>query len=175
MVLFSALSQSRAQGLAQKWLSYQLGLGVTMSNRKPRVIVTCRNTHFYLFIYLFLRFLFFSIMVDLQSSVKDDFFFFLVFFLYRVAPAAYGGSQARGRIRTVATGLHHSHSNARSWPHLRPHHSSQQCQILNPLSEVRGRTHNLTVPSRICFCCATTGTSKVLSIHLFLSYVNKGH
>ena len=29
---------------------------------------------------------------------------------------AYGGSQARGRIRAVAAGLHHSHSNARSEP-----------------------------------------------------------
>ena len=30
------------------------------------------------------------------------------------APAAYGGSQARGRIKAVAADLHHSHSNARS-------------------------------------------------------------
>ena len=29
------------------------------------------------------------------------------------APAAYGGSQARGRIGAVATGLRQSHSNAR--------------------------------------------------------------
>ena len=38
------------------------------------------------------------------------------------------------------------------------HHSSWQRQILNPLSEARDRTHNLIVPSRIRFCCATTGT-----------------
>jgi len=38
------------------------------------------------------------------------------------------------------------------------HHSSQQCQILNPLSKARDRTCNLMVPSRICFHCATTGT-----------------
>ena len=36
------------------------------------------------------------------------------------------------------------------------HHSSQQCQILNPLSEIR-RTRNLMVPSRIRLHCATTG------------------
>ena len=36
------------------------------------------------------------------------------------------------------------------------HHSSRQCQMFNPLSEVRDRTHNLMVPGRICFCCATT-------------------
>ena len=39
------------------------------------------------------------------------------------------------------------------------HHSSQQRQILNPLSEARDRTDNLMVPSWIHFCCATTGTS----------------
>ena len=38
------------------------------------------------------------------------------------------------------------------------HQSSRQCWILNSLSEARGRTHNLMVPSQICFCCATTGT-----------------
>ena len=37
-------------------------------------------------------------------------------------------------------------------------HRSRRCQILNPLSEVRDRTCNLMVPSRICFLCATTGT-----------------
>ena len=33
---------------------------------------------------------------------------------------AYGGSQARGIVGAVAAGLCHSHSNARSEPHLRP-------------------------------------------------------
>jgi len=33
------------------------------------------------------------------------------------------------------------------------HRSSQQCQVLNPLSEARDQTHNLMVPSRICFRC----------------------
>ena len=36
------------------------------------------------------------------------------------APAAYGGSQARGRIRAVAAGLCQSHSNVGSEPCLRP-------------------------------------------------------
>ena len=38
--------------------------------------------------------------------------------------------------------------------------SSWQRQILNPLSEARDRTHNLVVPSWICFHCATMGTPK---------------
>ena len=33
---------------------------------------------------------------------------------------AYGGSQARGRIGAVATGLRQSHSNAGSEPRLQP-------------------------------------------------------
>ena len=32
------------------------------------------------------------------------------------------------------------------------HRSSQQCWILNPLSEARDRTHIVTDPSRVCFC-----------------------
>jgi len=33
---------------------------------------------------------------------------------------ACGGSQARGLIRAAAAGLHHSHSNEGSEPHLQP-------------------------------------------------------
>ena len=47
-------------------------------------------------------------------------FFVVVFCLFRAAPSAYGGSQARGPIGAVAIGLHHSHSNTGSEPHLRP-------------------------------------------------------
>ena len=40
---------------------------------------------------------------------------YLFFFcLFRAAPTAFDGPQARGLIRAVATGLHHSHSNAGS-------------------------------------------------------------
>ena len=62
---------------------------------------------------------------------KYLFFFFLSFVFVVVvvvvvvaiswaAPAAYGGSQARGRIGAVATGLRQSHSNAGSEPRLQP-------------------------------------------------------
>ena len=43
-----------------------------------------------------------------------------VFAISRAAPVAYGGSQARGLIRAVAAGLHLSHSNTGSEPHLQP-------------------------------------------------------
>ena len=40
------------------------------------------------------------------------------------------------------------------------HHSSWQCQILNPLSESRDWTHVLVNTSHIRFCCAKTGTQQ---------------
>ena len=56
--------------------------------------------------------------------LQISFFFFFVF----LGPhMAYGGSQARGLIGAVAAGLHHSHSNTRSEPHLQTYttgHSS---------------------------------------------------
>ena len=38
--------------------------------------------------------------------------FFLSFFLFRAAPVAYRGSQARGRVGAIAASLHHSPSNS---------------------------------------------------------------
>ena len=46
--------------------------------------------------------------------------FLSCFCLFRAAPAACGGSQARGLISPVAAGLCQNHSNARSNPHLQP-------------------------------------------------------
>ena len=46
--------------------------------------------------------------------------FFLFFCLFRATPAAYGDSQAGGRVGAVAAGLYHSHSNAGSDPPLHP-------------------------------------------------------
>ena len=59
-----------------------------------------------------------------QSYKETDLhliFFFLSFFAISwAAPVAYGGFQARGRIRAVATRLHQSHSNMGSKPCLQP-------------------------------------------------------
>ena len=47
------------------------------------------------------------------------FFFFFFFFVFsKAAPMAHGGSQARGPVGAVATGLRQSHSNTRSEPSL---------------------------------------------------------
>ena len=48
------------------------------------------------------------------------FYFILFIMLFRAAPTAYGGSQARGQIGAEAVSLHHSHSNAGSKLSLQP-------------------------------------------------------
>ena len=47
-------------------------------------------------------------------------FFSLSLCLFSAAPVAYGSSQARGQIRAIAAGLHHSHGNVGSEPCLQP-------------------------------------------------------
>ena len=58
------------------------------------------------------------------------FVFVCLFVFSYAAPAAYGGSQARGLIGAVAAGLHHSHSNAGSKPRLWP--TPQLTAMLDP-------------------------------------------
>ena len=88
------------------------------------------------------------------------FFFFCHF---RAAPAAHGGSQARGPIgaytRAIATPDPSRVCN--------PHHSSWQRRILNPLSEAGNQSRKLMVPSRVRFCCAMMGTP---FIYLFICF-----
>ena len=63
------------------------------------------------------------------GTLEYGFFFFLC--LFRAAPEAYGGSQARGLIGVTATA---------TWdPSLvcELHHNSGQHQILNPLSKAK--------------------------------------
>ena len=54
-------------------------------------------------------------------SESEYFFMYLIIvLLFRAAPETYGGFQARGQIGATTAGLRHSHSNARSEPHLWP-------------------------------------------------------
>ena len=48
---------------------------------------------------------------EVFANAVGFFFCFICLFVFRAMPTAYGSSQARGRIRAVAAGLHHSHSN----------------------------------------------------------------
>ena len=77
---------------------------------------------------------------SLQISKSTLFF---LFWLYRAAPMAYEGSQARGWIGATVAGLHHS-----SW----------QRWIPDPLSEAREWTHILMDASGIRFYCTAMGT-----------------
>ena len=53
--------------------------------------------------------------------MSPTFSFFLFFFVFsRAVLVAYRGSQARGPVRAVAAGLHHSHSNGGSELCLEP-------------------------------------------------------
>ena len=70
----------------------------------------------------------------------------LLLFLFRAAPATYRCSQARGRSRAAAIAM-------RDPSHIcHLHHSSQQRQILHPLSEARDQTHILMDTSQGCYC-----------------------
>ena len=55
------------------------------------------------------------IFVDAFSFFNATFF---VCLFSRAESIAYGGSQARGRIRTATARLHHSHGNTGSQPYL---------------------------------------------------------
>ena len=55
---------------------------------------------------------------------------FGLFAISWAAPEAYGSSQARGLIGAIAAGLHHSHSDTRSEPHLQS--TPQLTAMLDP-------------------------------------------
>ena len=90
--------------------------------------------------------------------------FMYVFLLFMVAPAAYGSSQARGRIGATAPCLHHSHNNTGSELHLRPMSQLMAIQIADPLSEPRDPTRILMGTSQIHLRCTTTGTPDLFNL-----------
>ena len=62
-----------------------------------------------------------TLIINFYDKYLFCLFVFASFFAFsRAAPAAYGGSQARGLIGAVATGLRQSHSNTGSELSLRP-------------------------------------------------------
>ena len=83
------------------------------------------------------------------------YYFILFYFGFRATLVAYGGSQARGS----------------NWSHsCQPKPQPPQRWILNPLSEARDPTSNLTVPGQIRFCCATMGT--LLFAHFKMDFLS---
>ena len=55
--------------------------------------------------------------IETTKTFRQCFSFFLFF---RATSVSYGSSQAKGQTGGTAAGLHHSHSNTRSEPHLQP-------------------------------------------------------
>ena len=84
-------------------------------------------------------------LVCAYGLVMNNYRLFFIFLLFRAAPVAYGGSQARGQIEAVATGLHRS---------------SRQCQIPDPRGEARDQTCILMDLSQIHFHCPQMETPK---------------
>ena len=114
--------------------------------------------------YLFSRLDMIDMIIPLDRKIRTTWIFFGFFFfflLFGAAPAAYGGSQTRGQIVELELQLP-AYTTATAMPDLSCigdlHHSSQQHQIHNPLSEAKDQTRNLMAPSRICFRYATMGT-----------------
>ena len=65
------------------------------------------------------------------------------------APAAYGGSQARGPIGAAAVGLHHSHGDMGSEPRLRPTPQLMATPDPSPTEGARDPTCILMVPCQV--------------------------
>ena len=83
----------------------------------------------------------------------EKFFFF--FFLIRATPAAYGCSQARGRIRAAAASLHHS--NVGSEQYLWP--MPQLAGSLTPWARPGIEPVSPWILVRFLTCWATRGTT----------------
>ena len=77
------------------------------------------------------------------TSYRSPLFFFFFFCLFRASPAAHGRSQARDQVPRLELQLP-AYITAAAVPdpsHICDlYHSSQQSQILNPLSEAKDRT-----------------------------------
>ena len=87
-------------------------------------------------------------------------------FLGGATPAAW--SQARGRMRAAAAGLHHSHSSGGSEPHLQP--TPQLTGSFNLLNEAKDGTHIIMDTSQTGYHWAAMGTpaSFILIISILL-------
>ena len=101
-----------------------------------------------------------ALVILIKTKVQKKFFF--SFLLLRATPAACGGFQARAESELQLP----AYTTATTMQDLscicNPHHSSWQCQILNPLRKARDGTHNPMVPSWIRLHCATMGTPVLL-------------
>ena len=92
-------------------------------------------------------------------SKEKELIYIFVFCLFRAIPMACGGSQARGRIEAVVSGLATDTMPDPSRV-CDLHHSSWHCRILSPLREAKDWTCILTDASQIHFHWTTSGTPR---------------
>ena len=99
---------------------------------------------------------------------------FIFVFFFRATPAALGssqlGSNLSGQLRSYATAT--ATWEPRCVGDL--HYSSQQCRLLNPLSEARDWTCILMDTCQVHYYQAMTGTPKDASWHVFSSLLSSG-
>ena len=104
-----------------------------------------------------------------ESLTQMIFILFCFIYLFlRATLAAYGSSQARGRIGDAAAGYT---TATATWDLSRIcdlHHSSRQHWILNPLSGARNQTRVLMDPSRVHYRWATMGAPSRWSLKGFI-------
>ena len=99
--------------------------------------------------------------------------FCLLFFFFRAALAAHGGSQARGLIGAAAAGLRHSHSNVESKPSLQPTPQFMATPDPQPTEQGQGSNHILVVTNQIRLQSTTTGTLKgsLFNVRIFEGFL----
>ena len=113
---------------------------------------------------------------EVQILVESSWYFFLFLFcFFRAAPAAYAGSQVKGQLRATASKLFYNtaatlHCSCHPTPQLPSYITAtatqgwsriatwRQCQILNPLSEVREQTGVFMDTGQVHYHWATVGT-----------------
>ena len=101
--------------------------------------------------------------LDSLICCVEDFSFFFLSFVFSGLPPWYMEFPRLG-VRLELQLLAYTTATATPYPNhvCDLYLSSQQCQIFNPLREGRDRTHDLMVPSQICFCCTTMGIPNFL-------------
>ena len=96
-----------------------------------------------------------------RYHISISFLLCLFILLFRAAPMAYGSSQARGWIRTVTARLCHSHSNARSKPHMWTTPQLMAMPDPEPTEWGQGSNPHPQDTGRICYHCTTTGSPSI--------------
>ena len=112
--------------------------------------------------------------VLLSSMFSILVYFLFIFAFFRAAPAAYESTWGLG-VESELLLLAYTTATATRDPSrvCDPCHSSQQCQILNPLSKIRDWTHILMDTSQVCNPLSRSGNSLSILCLVVLSFFKK--